>query len=61
MFLSFATFGALPILGYVIFPIAFPDMTPNELFGAACGVTAVVLFFLGSLKSKFGYVRVVLY
>lgn len=55
MFLSFATFGAFPILGYVIFPSAFPEATPNQLFGAACGVTGVVLFFLGSLKSKFGY------
>lgn len=54
MFLSFATFGAFPILGYVVFPSTFPDATPNQLFGAACGVTGVVLFFLGSLKSKFG-------
>lgn len=56
MFLSFAIFGAFPILGYVIFPSAFPEATSNQLFGAACGVTGAVLFFLGSLKSKFGYV-----
>jgi DNA damage-binding protein 1 len=54
MFLSFATFGAFPILGYVVFPGLFPEASSEQLFGAACGVTGVVLFFLGSLKSKFG-------
>lgn len=28
-------------------------MTDDELFISACGVTAVVLFFLGSVKSNF--------
>ena len=58
MFCSFATFGAFPILGYVVFPSAFPSASSNQLFGAACGVTGVVLFLLGSLKSRFGYVFV---
>lgn len=60
MFLSFATFGAFPILGYVVFPGLFPEASSEQLFGAACGVTGVVLFFLGSLKSKFGCVCIVL-
>ena len=59
MFLSFATFGAFPILGYVVFPSVFPEASSNQLFGAACGVTGVVLFFLGSLKSRFGCVCIV--
>jgi VIT1/CCC1 family predicted Fe2+/Mn2+ transporter len=53
MFLSFATFGAMPLLGYVIIPILFPDLGPEILFKAACIVTGLVLFFLGSVKSKF--------
>jgi DNA damage-binding protein 1 len=53
MFLSFATFGAFPILGYVIFPAFFPLANPDQLFRAACSVTGIVLFFLGSLKSIF--------
>lgn len=53
MFLSFATFGAMPLLGYVIIPILFPDLGPEILFKAACIVTGLVLFFLGSVKSNF--------
>jgi len=53
MFLSFATFGALPLLGYVIIPATFPELGNDSLFNAACVVTGFVLFFLGSVKSKF--------
>jgi len=53
MFCSFAFFGVLPLLGYVLFPSAFPGMTEDELFASACIVTGVVLFFLGSVKSTF--------
>merc|ERR1711933_601120 len=53
MFLSFATFGALPLLGYVIIPATFPELENDSLFIAACVVTGFVLFFLGSVKSKF--------
>ena len=53
MFLSFATFGAMPLLGYVIIPVSFPDLGTETLFISACVVTGLVLFFLGSLKSKF--------
>jgi hypothetical protein len=53
MFLSFATFGALPLLGYVIIPVSLPDLGSEYLFYSACIVTGLVLFLLGSLKSKF--------
>jgi len=53
MFLSFATFGAMPLLGYVIIPASFPELGDETLFTAACVVTGFVLFFLGSVKSKF--------
>jgi vacuolar iron transporter family protein len=53
MFCSFAFFGALPLLGYVIIPICFPNLDSSMLFKAACVVTGLVLFLLGSIKSKF--------
>mmetsp|Transcript_3984 Transcript_3984/g.6274 ORF Transcript_3984/g.6274 Transcript_3984/m.6274 type:complete len:309 (-) Transcript_3984:179-1105(-) len=53
MFCSFAFFGAMPLLGYVVIPISFPDLDTNFLFKAACVVTGLVLFFLGSIKSNF--------
>ncbi|CAJ1961113.1 unnamed protein product [Cylindrotheca closterium] len=53
MFLSFASFGAMPLLGYVIIPASFPQLGNDTLFAAACIVTGLVLFFLGSVKSKF--------
>lgn len=53
MFLSFATFGAMPLLGYVIIPASFPELGNDTLFTAACIVTGLVLFLLGSVKSKF--------
>lgn len=46
MFCSFAFFGAMPLLGYVIFPSIFPHMNEHELFLSACIVTGVVLFFI---------------
>lgn len=53
MFCSFAFFGAMPLLGYVIIPVSFPELDTSVLFQAACVVTGVVLFFLGSIKSNF--------
>ena len=53
MFCSFAFFGALPLVGYVVFPSAFPNMSEDQLFFSACIVTGIVLFFLGSVKSTF--------
>eukprot|EP00611_Tribonema_gayanum_P010642 TRINITY_DN206_c8_g1_i1.p1 TRINITY_DN206_c8_g1~~TRINITY_DN206_c8_g1_i1.p1 ORF type:complete len:281 (-),score=66.11 TRINITY_DN206_c8_g1_i1:247-1089(-) len=53
MFLSFATFGALPLLGYTIFPMLDPDISNAILFKVACAVTGVSLFLMGAIKSKF--------
>jgi len=58
MFLSFAFFGFLPLIGYVIMPLMFPDIefTEHELFFLACGVTAISLFALGAIKANFSHV-----
>ena len=51
MFASFAFFGALPLLGYVVIPSLFPDLSADFLFVAACIITGIVLFFMGSIKA----------
>ena len=53
MFCSFATFGSLPLLGYVIIPELFPTLGEDVLFVAACVVTGLVLFGMGCVKSNF--------
>jgi len=53
MFCSFATFGSLPLLGYVVFPALFPDLATESLFAAACIITGLVLFGMGCVKSIF--------
>lgn len=53
MFLSFAAFGSLPLLGYVIIPTVFPDLGETALFSTACVVTGMVLFIMGCVKSLF--------
>lgn len=53
MFLSFASFGALPLLGYVVIPASFPDLGESALFATACVVTGIVLFLMGCVKSGF--------
>lgn len=53
MFCSFASFGALPILGYVIIPGLFPNVGEDVLFTAACVITGMVLFGMGCVKSIF--------
>jgi VIT1/CCC1 family predicted Fe2+/Mn2+ transporter len=53
MFCSFASFGALPILGYVIIPGLFPSVGEDVLFTAACVITGLVLFGMGCVKSIF--------
>ena len=53
MFCSFAFFGAMPLLGYVVIPATFPNLDEFALFQAACMVTGLVLFLLGSIKSNF--------
>jgi hypothetical protein len=49
----------MPLLGYVIIPISFPELDTNILFWVACAVTGAVLFFLGSIKSNFSWVALV--
>jgi len=53
MFCSFAIFGSLPLLGYVIIPITFPSMDSYDLFICACIITGIVLFAMGCVKSSF--------
>jgi DNA damage-binding protein 1 len=53
MFISFASFGSLPILGYVLIPALFPSLGEDMLFVAACIVTGMVLFGMGCVKSIF--------
>jgi DNA damage-binding protein 1 len=53
MFCSFAFFGTMPLLGYVLFPALIPHMTQDELFISACLVTGIVLFLMGAVKSLF--------
>jgi len=55
MFCSFAAFGSLPLLGYVIVPALFPQLehTSEQLFSVACFVTGSVLFLMGCVKSLF--------
>lgn len=53
MFCSFAFFGAMPLLGYVLIPTLFPDSSEEVLFLSACIITGMVLFFMGSVKSLF--------
>ncbi|CAM9160095.1 unnamed protein product [Discosporangium mesarthrocarpum] len=54
MFLSFATFGAMPLLGYVVVPFIYPELSINALFIVACAVTGASLFAMGAIKSQFG-------
>ncbi len=58
MFCAFASFGSLPLLGYVIIPAIFPDLHEELLFTAACVITGLVLFGMGCVKSIFRYVFV---
>ena len=53
MFISFASFGSLPILGYILIPALFPSLGEDMLFVAACIVTGMVLFGMGCVKSIF--------
>lgn len=63
MFFSFLIFGLIPLLSYLAFqtidfaPSASQEVKDDEnakaLFGIACGLTALALFVLGAIKSKF--------
>ena len=54
MFLAFAAFGMLPIVGFVAAPLLVPSLGDAALFSVACLFTAVALFGLGAFKASFG-------
>ncbi len=49
-FASFALFGLVPVLAYVL--VAMASLPKSWAFPTACGFTAVTLFALGALKVK---------
>eukprot|EP00055_Hartaetosiga_balthica_P007121 m.24066 g.24066 ORF g.24066 m.24066 type:complete len:388 (-) comp5612_c0_seq1:2718-3881(-) len=56
IFISFLCFGLIPLLSYLAFQsIDFGSQKKKDeaLFGIACGMTALALFILGAVKSKF--------
>jgi len=53
MFLSFAAFGMLPILGFSIVPVLMPGLEDHTLFAVACLITAFALLMLGAFKARF--------
>lgn len=54
MFVSFLIFGLIPLLSYLAFStINFKTNKADALFAIACVLTAVALFTLGAIKSKF--------
>jgi len=53
MFISFACFGLLPILGFVVASLVFPGIDTAGMFTVACSITAASLFGLGAFKAKF--------
>lgn len=58
-FVSFAGFGMLPVLGFVITGICFPALDQSASFVTACAITGMCLFFLGAFKAKFSDKRYV--
>mmetsp|Transcript_32500 Transcript_32500/g.51704 ORF Transcript_32500/g.51704 Transcript_32500/m.51704 type:complete len:148 (+) Transcript_32500:507-950(+) len=52
-FCAFVFFGFFPLLGYCVFPFAFPHLTSHQLFMIACLASGVTLFLLGAIKSNF--------
>lgn len=53
MFCAFAFFGMLPLIGFVLAGIFYPEVTSEGLFMIACGVTSVCLLALGAFKAQF--------
>merc|ERR1719231_1402296 len=50
-FTSFVIFGLVPLLGYLIL-FSIPGYTQQDMFIAACILTALTLFALGAIKTK---------
>jgi len=60
MFVSFACFGMLPVLGFVSVPLFVSGMSTNVQFAVACLFTGVALCGLGAYKACFhdkNYIR----
>jgi len=60
MFVSFALFGMVPIMGFALVPMLDPSLDEHSLFVVACVVTALALFGLGAFKARFNekfYIR----
>jgi len=53
MFLSFAIFGMLPVLGFVALPAVAPDTTESVQLAFASGCTGLTLLGLGGFKAHF--------
>jgi len=51
MFCAFFLFGLVPLLSYIALSAAKDES--DFLFGIACGLTAIALFALGAIKSRF--------
>lgn len=50
-FCSFVFFGIFPLLAYLAFTST--DLEQDTMFGISCGLTAIMLFILGVVKSQF--------
>ena len=53
MFVAFAAFGMLPIIGFVGSAALYPHLDTARLFAIACVVTGLCLFGLGAFKARF--------
>jgi DNA damage-binding protein 1 len=52
-FFSFILFGAVPLLGYPVAYLAGGGVSIPALFAISCVLTALTLFALGAIKTKF--------
>eukprot|EP00656_Telonema_subtile_P050908 TRINITY_DN6717_c0_g1_i1.p1 TRINITY_DN6717_c0_g1~~TRINITY_DN6717_c0_g1_i1.p1 ORF type:complete len:141 (-),score=39.74 TRINITY_DN6717_c0_g1_i1:161-583(-) len=50
-FTSFVFFGLFPLLAYIC--LNSTGLAQDTLFGLSCGLTAIMLFILGVVKSQF--------
>lgn len=54
MFVSFASFGMLPIMGYTLVPLFVQGLDQEQLFIVATITTITALFVLGAFKARYG-------
>jgi VIT1/CCC1 family predicted Fe2+/Mn2+ transporter len=53
MFLAFAIFGMLPVIGFVVAGFIWPELDTSSMFAIACVVTGACLVALGAFKASF--------